>query len=177
MADLAHRMLGLLALTAALGAVEFVYPNPVELRRSGGCILLVNARDKQEMLIVPENIVAVIPAARNDNNDFTQIVMSGDGTIIRLQQRSNPGEQVVATLAALGFAFVETVSDRDLREQERYLINVRRVTLIERKRTEAERSDTVIYYIGGTGQTASFTINQSGEAYEQLRQSVAQVKR
>lgn len=167
----------LLALAAAAGAVEFVFPNAIELRRSGSCILLANVRDKQELLIVPENIVAVIPANRNDNNAFTEIVMSGDGTAIRLQQRTNPGEQVVATLAALGFAFVETVSDRDLREQERYLLNVRRITLVERKRTESERSDTVIHYVGGTGQTASFTINQSAAAYERLRQDVSQARR
>lgn len=172
---------GLCLVVTQLAAAEFIFPNAVELRRSGSSILLVNARDRQELVIVPENIVAVIPANRSfeqdNNNAFNQIVMSGDGTIIKLQQRTNPGEQVVSTLAAMGFEFIETVSDRDLRDQERYLINIRRVTLVERKRTEAERSDTVVYYVGGTGQTAQFTINQSASAYERLRQAIAQARR
>ena len=172
---------GLFLAATHLVAVEYVFPNAVELRRNGSSILLSNARDRQELLILPENIVAVVPANRSfeqdNNNAFNQIIMSGDGTVIKLQQRTNPGEQIVTTLAAMGFEFIETVSDRDLRDQERYLINIRRITLVERKRTESERSDTVVYYVGGTGQTAQFTINQSSAAYERLRQAIAQARR
>ncbi len=170
----------LLLAATQLAAVEYVFPNAVELRRDGSCILLANTRDRQELIIVPENIVAVIPANRSfeqdNNNAFNQIIMSGDGTVIKLQQRTNPGQQLVATLAAMGFEFIETVSDRDLRDQERYLLNIRRITLVERKRTESERSDTIVYYVGGTGQTAQFTINQSVAAYERLRQAIAQAR-
>lgn len=166
---------GLLCLVAAhAGTVEYVFQNAVAFQRSGSCIVLVNARDKQELILVPENVVAVLPADRNDNNDYTSIILSGDGTVIKLQQRNNPGEEVVATLKAMELGFVWTTSDRDLREQETYLINVRRVTLIERNRTESERSDTIVYYIGGTGLTAKFTINQSTEAYKLLREAITQ---
>jgi hypothetical protein len=167
----------LLCLVAAhAGAVEYVFQNSVTFQRNGSCIVLVNARDKQELILVPENVVAVLPADHNDNNAYTSIILSGDGTVIKLQQRNNPGEEVVATLKAMGLGFVWTTSDRDLREQETYLINVRRVTLIERNRTDSERSDTIVYYIGGTGLTAKFTINQSTEAYRRLRDAVTQAR-
>jgi NAD kinase len=168
----------LLLLSASIGgAAEYVFQYQVEFRRIGNCVALINSRDRQELLIMPENIVAVVPADRNDNNAFTEIILSGDGSVIRLQQRANPEQAVVAALATMELGFIEAVSDRDLREQEVHLLNMRRVTLVERKRVDAERSDTIISYIGGSGQTAQFTINQSAAAYARLRDSIGSLAR
>lgn len=166
----------LCAAVQAAGA-EYVFQYKVDFQRVGGCLQLSTTRDRQELLLVPENIVAVVPADRNDNNAYTSIILSGDGTVVKLQQRANPGQDVVAALAALGLGFVEAVSDRDLREQEIHLLNVRRITLVERSRTDAERTDTVISYVGGNGQTAKFVINQSAAAYARLREAIGRQAR
>ena len=152
-------------LAEGLGAVEYIYPNQVELRKMGSLIRIVNQRNNQELSLSARNVVAVIPADRDDNNAYTVILTKG--AVVKLQQRTNPADQVVAVLSAMGFDYIPAVADRDARTPDTYLVNARNIDLIDRSRTDSERSDTTVHFnaeVGGS--PGRFSINQSAAAYK-----------
>jgi hypothetical protein len=156
-------------------AVEFVYPNKVELIRRGSVIRIVNQRNNQELSISARNVVAVVPADRNDNNSYTLILTKG--AVIKLQQRTNPADDIVNILGDMGFEYIRAISDRDNRDADIYLVNAKNVDLIDRTRTDSDRSDTTIYFnadIGGS--PGKFAINQSASAYKDFIARIESVR-
>ncbi len=154
--------------TIPLAAEDLVYDSAVEISHAGGCTILRNPRDRQELLIITANIVAVVPAEIDNNNSYTEIVLTGSGNVIRLQQRNNPVERIMTALTDSGFGFIRTASDRDAHDKRDYLLNLRRIDLIERTKTEIDRSDTIVHYQRGN-ENRTIVINQGLAAYDSLR--------
>jgi len=155
-------------LCATLAAQDLVFDNEVEITNEGGCTIIRYPRDRQELLVVTANIVAVIPAEFENNNTYTQIVLTGSGNTIKLLQRTNPVDRVIAALISGGFPYIRTVTDRNAEERRDVLLNLRRIDLIERVKTSTERADTIVHYQSGT-QSDTIVINQSKAVYEDLR--------
>jgi len=169
-------LLILLALSTTAAAVEITYPHKVALTRLGDCIRIINEREHQELLVTAANVVAILPGERDDNNAFTTMLLGAH--TVRFQQRLNPADEVVRALVDLGFDYVVAISDRDHREPDYFLVNMRRVDLIERSRTDAERSDTVVNFSGGAPPgLAKVVINQSAKAYAAFREQATRAAR